>query len=134
MKNIFFTLLLCLLSSLINASPIQNNISHIEKVVLEKIKAKNLSSKDTQIIYMLAGREFFNYKMYNKSEEYYLKVLEINSNDNKSEALINLMTISLLAKDQTKASLYLKNAKEYFKLGGIKMTERYFLRFGSTEI
>ena len=68
----------------------------IEIEVTQKLKSNQLDHSKKFLIYMLAGRELYQYRFYDKAKKYYQSALQLDVPDNKSESYINLMAISLV--------------------------------------
>jgi uncharacterized protein YlxP (DUF503 family) len=89
-------------------------MKQIEEKLEEALKTKNLDKKKKSSLYLLAARELFQYRFYDKAEKYLLSAIQMDSEDNKSEAYINLIAIAIIQKDKSKVQAMLDQAKIYF--------------------
>lgn len=96
-------------------------LSEWEKTALEEVeKHKNKSPEKEFLLYMIAGRELFAHGLSEKAQEYYLKAFEHPSKSDKSEAVIQLVSLSL--KDKAALSLALVRANKWFTQNPDKKT------------
>jgi len=90
-------------------------IEAMEAEAQKQLKSRNLDNKTKLLAYLLAGREFYQYRYFDKSKKYYQEALKIDTKENKSEAYINLMAIALIEKDKNSLKDVHKSAEVYFK-------------------
>lgn len=96
------------------AMPLQK-VEALEKSISEEVKKRNPSKKELQAIYNLAARELYYLGYLKKAEEYYEKSFVVEIDVNKSEALINFMSIAFTEKDMTKLKKQRERADKYYK-------------------
>lgn len=84
-----------------------------DRVAKELADHKNDPSKKF-LLNMLAARETYQFRFYEKSFNYYSNAIAINVPENKTEAYINRIAISILDKDKKRISSTLNEAKNYF--------------------
>jgi hypothetical protein len=89
-------------------------IKLIEDRVQKELVSKNLDEKKKFYLNLLAARELYQYRFYDKSEIYYLNAIKMNIEEDKTEALINLIAIAIIKKDKTKVQMYFDQANNYF--------------------
>lgn len=87
----------------------------IEEQVDNELQSSKLDNKKKLIANLLAGREFYQYRFFDKSKKYYQAAIDLNTDENKTEAYINLMAISIVEKDKTQLRAFYNQAVEYFK-------------------
>lgn len=87
----------------------------IEEQVDSELLSNKLDNKKKLIANLLAGREFYQYRFFDKSKKYYQSAKSIEVQENKSEAYINLMAIALLSKDKKELQTAYAEAVQYFK-------------------
>lgn len=87
----------------------------IEEQVDRELQSNKLDNKKKLIASLLAGREFYQYRFFNKSKKYYQQAIDLKTEDNKTEAYINLMAISIVEKNKSQLSDYYNKAVAYFK-------------------
>jgi len=100
------------------------------KILGELKKSKLLDNKKKFFITLKAAREFYQYRYYEKAKVYYQQAINIDSDENKSEAYINLITIDILSKDKSKVKLSIEKAQKYYEQNpNFKTSEiAYFLK------
>ena len=86
----------------------------IEIEVTQKLKSNQLDHSKKFLIYMLAGRELYQYRFYDKAKKYYQSALQLDVPDNKSESYINLMAISLVEGNNEELKKTYEEAKKYY--------------------
>ena len=89
-------------------------VSALEESIDKELKSSKLDNKKKLIATLLAGREFYQYRFYDKSKKYYHLAIAIDTKENKSEAYINLIAIALLSKDKKDIQKSHDGAKKYF--------------------
>lgn len=118
MKSFLFTFILIISSSHAFAESKMISVKEIEAMEAEadkQLQARNLDNKTKLLAYLLAGREFYQYRYYDKAKKYYQNALKIETKENKSEAYINLMAIALKEKDKNSLQEIFKSSETYFK-------------------
>ena len=90
------------------------DLKMIEDRVQSELKGKNLDDKKKFFLNLLAGRELYQYRFFDKAEIYYRNALNMKVEENKSEAFINLMAIGISKNDKEKVKSVYKEAKDYF--------------------
>lgn len=86
----------------------------IETMFKEAVKTKNLSNKKILSLHLIAGKELFQYRFYDKAEQYFLNAVNIKAEENKSDGYINLIAIGLIKKDKSKVQTAYDQARNYF--------------------
>ncbi|AUN97891.1 hypothetical protein DOM21_11825 [Bacteriovorax stolpii] len=114
-----FLLLLPMVLSTAFAAPQSKVIStkdleKIETEVQSKLQSSLVDDKKKFFVNLLAGRELYQYRFYDKSKKYYQDAIKLNVKENKAEAYINLMAIALNDKDQAELKAGYEAAKKYF--------------------
>nr|BDT27981.1 hypothetical protein BHI3_14470 [Bacteriovorax sp. HI3] len=114
-----FLLLLPMVLSTAFAAPQSKVIStkdleKIETEVQSKLQSSLVDDKKKFFVNLLAGRELYQYRFYDKSKKYYQDAIKLNVKENKAEAYINLMAIALNSKDQAELKAGYEAAKKYF--------------------
>ena len=100
----------------IYAQPPFKNIDDIQNYFEQQIKAQDLTAKRRYHLYLLAGRELFNYGEYSFAKKYYQKALETNFDANHSEAYINLSALSIVSKQKPDTiNHYARMVIDYFR-------------------
>jgi hypothetical protein len=89
-------------------------VQAIEEQIDKELQSSKLDNKKKLIATILAGREFYQYRYYDKSKKYYQAAIAIDTKENKSEAYINLMAIALVNKDKKDIQTAYDSAKKYF--------------------
>lgn len=89
-------------------------IEAMEAEAQKQIQSRKLNNKTKLLAYLLAGREFFQYRYYDKAKKYYLEATKIETSENKSEAYINLMAIALIEKNKSSLQENYNSAQIYF--------------------
>lgn len=112
-------ILLCLLNSS-GAFSESKIVKPKELKMIEERVAKELASNKNDpskkfLLNMLAARETYQFRFYDKAFTYYGQAIAVNAPENKTEAYINRIAISVLSKDKTKIGSTLNEAKNYFK-------------------
>lgn len=92
----------------------KKDLKKIEERVQEELKGKNLSAEKKFFLNILAGREFYQYRFFDKSAQYYRNAIAMNVNENKSEAYINLVAIAIDKGDKEKVRALAGEMKTYF--------------------
>lgn len=121
MKTLHFILITIIYSLSTSVAFAQSKIispKEIEAMEAEadkQLQSKNLDNKKKLLAYLLAGREFYQYRYYDKSKKYYQNALKVETSENKSEAYLNLMAIALLEKDNSSLKETFTAAEAYFK-------------------
>lgn len=87
----------------------------IEEQVDRELSSSKIDNKKRLIANLLAGREFYQYRFFDKSKKYYQAAKSVDTNENKTEAYINLMAISLVSKDKKELKEAYDEAVKYFK-------------------
>jgi hypothetical protein len=135
MKSLFFSFLLICTSgnaqSRIHSKLItQEQLEIIEKQIDSELQSKKLDRKKKLIANLLAGREFYQYRFFDKSKKYYQSAITIEIQENKSEAYINLMAIALLSKNKKELQQAYTQALDYYKKNPKYSTEsiQYYLQ------
>jgi hypothetical protein len=90
------------------------DLKTIESEIQVKLESKVSTAKDKFYINLLAGRELYQFRFYEKSERYYREAIQSNVSENKTEAYINLIAISIEQKNKSKVATELVEAKKYF--------------------
>lgn len=119
-------LLLPVLISVASAAPTstiisQKDLETIEAEVQSKLNSSLVDDSKKFLINILAGRELYQYRFYDKSKQYYQNAINLNVKDNKAEAYINLMAIASFSgnkeelKNQYDASLKYFNSNRSYK-------------------
>lgn len=119
MKNLLL-LSLVVSSSFSNALYAQStvvsakDVKLIEEKIDKELQSSKLDNKKKLIATLLAGREFYQYRFYDKSKKYYQNATTIDTKENKSEAYVNLMAIALVNKDKKDVQKAYDEAQKYF--------------------
>lgn len=92
----------------------QKELKAIEEQVDRELLSSNIDNKKKLIANLLAGREFYQYRFFDKSKKYYLSATNIDTSENKTEAYINLMAIALISKDKKELKNSYNEATKYF--------------------
>lgn len=92
-----------------------DQVKVIEAQIDKELLSSKLDSKKKLIANLLAGREFYQYRFYDKSKKYYEAAKKIETKENKSEAYINLIAIGLMSKDKKEMQNAFDEATKYFK-------------------
>lgn len=123
MKHIFYLFLIVFslkTHSQLGPEKIQSQIispkelEMIETEVTQKLKFNQLDDSKKFLINILAGRELYQYRFYDKAKIYYQSALQLDVPDNKSEAYINLMAISIVEGNKAKLKDIYEQAKKYY--------------------
>ena len=96
-------------------SDLPPNFKQLESQALKYLDDKKIDNEKRSALYLLAGREFYSYGLLDKSEEYYLKALNLNSSGKKAEAYINLVAIAVDNGNKDKTLKRFNSAEKYFK-------------------
>lgn len=105
MKTLFLITFFACSAGFANAA-IQSKILTSEqlKTLEEQVDTELQSAKHDDrkklIASLLAGREFYQYRFFDKSKKYYESAIKLNVADDKTEAYINLMAIAVVLKDK----------------------------------
>lgn len=89
-------------------------VQAIEAQVDKELQSSKLDNKKKLIATSLAGREFYQYRFYDKSKKYYQAAIAIDTKENKSEAYINLVAIAFINKDKKEIQKAYDEAQKYF--------------------
>jgi hypothetical protein len=89
-------------------------MKQIEERVQKELASKNLDQKKKFYLNLLAGRELYQYRFYDKAKIYYQNAIKMNIKEDKTEAFINLIAIAIIKKDKPKVQLAYDQAKNYF--------------------
>lgn len=115
--------LLGLTQSLESAIVTKKELAQIEAEFQKKIKSKDLDDKKIFYANLLAARELYVYRFFDKSEHYYEEAKKVKISEDMSEAYINLMAIALVENNKIKlqkrfeeATRYFSNEKKYKKV------------------
>ncbi len=93
-----------------------------EKKVLGELKELGPISKDKEfMLFMIAGRELSAYGLKDKSKKYYLKAYEVEGTQDKTEAVIQLISLNLEDKSELKKSI--ARSREWFQKNPGKLTQ-----------
>ncbi len=117
------TLLLCIffysnsISALEPDSKIlsKKELKKIEERVQQELKNKSLPEEKKFFLNLLAGRELYQYRFFEKAARYYQNAIEMNVSENKSEAYINLIAIAIDKNDKEKVRSLYEDSKNYFQ-------------------
>lgn len=90
------------------------DLETIEKEVQEKLQSKLVNDSKKFFINLLAGRELYQYRFYDKAQSYYEEAIKLNVRENKTEAYINLIAIATIKDDKTLLKERYEAAKKYF--------------------
>jgi len=93
----------------------KKDLKKIEDRVQQELKNKNLSEQKKFYLNLLAGRELYQYRFYDKAARYYQNALDMKVSENKSEAYINLMAIAIDKNDKDKVRTLYQDSKSYFE-------------------
>lgn len=93
----------------------KKELQKIENRVQQELKNKNLSEDKKFYLNLLAARELYQYRFYDKASRYYQNALEMKVTENKSEAYINLIAIAIDKNDKDKVSALYQDSKNYFE-------------------
>lgn len=120
MKPVFLTLLsICLMSTAYSSTPSKiltsEQLKAIEEQVDRELKSEKLDDTKRLAANLLAGREFYQYRFFDKSKKYYEAAIALPVNGNKTEAYINLMAIAVTAKKKQELKVQYDLAQDYFK-------------------
>jgi hypothetical protein len=119
LKNYFFYgLILCLgLNIELYADTIVNSkkINEIKTNFEQALKETKQSEERKFYLYLLAGRELFNYRFYQDSALYFNKAIDQKLALNKTEAYLKLIAIAFIQKDSKDMTKNVQMAEEYFK-------------------
>lgn len=134
MKPVFLTLILCL-SMHSNHATAQSKLvtseqlKSIEEQVDLQLSSASLDNDKKLLANLLAGREFYQYRFYDKSKKYYTVASALPANGNKTEAYINLMAISVATKNKQELRVNFDQAQNYFNKNIQLKTEevKYYL-------
>lgn len=91
------------------------SVEALEKSISEEVNKRKPTPKELQVIFNLAARELYYLGYLKKSEEYYQKSIEVETDANKTEAHINLMAIAFTEKNMEKLKAQKDKAENYFK-------------------
>jgi len=92
-------------------------MEEIEKFFLDEMKVSKPSKVSKFFFYNLAAREFYTYKFYKKSLEYYELAIAMDVKEDKTEAFINLMAIEH-ARDRKITQATFDRVMKHFKSSG----------------
>lgn len=92
----------------------KKELKMIEDRVQSELGGKILDDKKKFFLNLLAGRELYQYRFFDKAETYYRNALNIKVDENKSEAYINLMAIGINRGDKEKVKIVFNEAHHYF--------------------
>lgn len=92
-----------------------DQVKAVEDQIDKELLLSKLDNKKKLTANLLAGREFYQYRFYDKSKKYYEAAKKIEVKDNKSEAYINLIAIGLVSKDKKEMQNAFDEATQYFK-------------------
>ncbi len=114
-----FTIFLILFSSSVLALEDSKIISakdleKIETEVQSKLQSSLVDDSKKFYINLLAGRELYQYRFYDKAKTYYQNAINLNVKENKSEAYINLMAIAAIKENKNELKGHYEAAKKYF--------------------
>lgn len=90
------------------------DLEKIETEVQSKLQSSLIDDKKKFFVNLLAGRELYQYRFYDKSKKYYQDAIKLNVKENKAEAYINLIAIALNGKDQAELKSGYEAAQKYF--------------------
>lgn len=89
-------------------------LKKIEERVQDELKGTNLSTEKKFFLNLLAGRELYQYRFFDKASQYYRNAIAMNIDENKTEAYINLMAIAIDKGDKEKVRALYKETLDYF--------------------
>lgn len=92
----------------------KKDLKKIESRVQDELKGKNLTTEKKFFLNLLAGRELYQYRFYDKSAQYYRNAIAMNVDENKTEAYINLVAIAIDKGDKEKVRSLYNESKAYF--------------------
>lgn len=107
----------------------KEQLNSLEEQVDRELQSGKLDNKKKLIANLLAGREFYQYRFFDKSKKYYQAATTLDTNENKSEAYINLIAIALVSKDKKEIQKAYAEADKYFKANASYHSEdiKYYL-------
>lgn len=105
------------------------DLEQIETEVQDKLQSKLINDSKKFYINLLAGRELYQYRFYDKAKKYYEEAIKLNVDENKSEAYINLMAISAINENKDELKDNYEAAQKYFnQKSGFKTKDiQYYL-------
>lgn len=86
----------------------------IESRIQSELSSKKLSNDKKFLLNTVAGRELYQFRFYLRAQKYYEDALNIKSNENKTEPLVNLIAIAINLNDKALAETQYKKALDYF--------------------
>lgn len=91
-----------------------DTITKLEGELKKQTELKSVSKERKFYLYVLAGREFLNYRYLDKSEEYYQKSIALSLPLDATEAYINLISIAIRKGNQSNIKNRVESAIDYF--------------------
>jgi hypothetical protein len=121
MSKLFCLYIILIFNNSVFAQNDSNLFSDKELKILEETVAKKLSdpkitTKQKFYVYLRVARELYQYRFYDKSKSYYQEAIKISTEENKSEAYINIITIDVLKKDKALVKSDYEIAKKYYEV------------------
>lgn len=101
----------------INSSQIVSpkELKFIEERIEQELQSTSLTEDKKFLINILAGREFYLYRFYDKAEVYYQNALKIKTRENKTEAYTNLISIAINNKNKERVKILYDEARTYYQ-------------------
>lgn len=120
MKTLFFIALFSISASFAESATqskllTSDQLKTLEEQVDKELESSKLDDKKKLIANLLAGREFYQYRFYDKSKKYYESAIKIDVAENKTEAYINLMALAVVLKDKNSLQKAFDQATLYFQ-------------------
>ncbi|OUR99915.1 hypothetical protein A9Q84_02475 [Halobacteriovorax marinus] len=117
--KVFLVSLLCLIftGNSFAADERIKSAEQIERFFLDEMKVSKPTDTSKFYFYNLAAREFYSYKFYDKSLEYYELAIAMKVSEDKTEAFINLMAIEHAKKREITKKTY-ERVMKYLKGSG----------------
>lgn len=119
MKKYYITLVLLsvfLATNVLSQSKVLSDkeVETIEEQVDKLLQSPQINNDKKLTAYTLAGREFYQYRFYDKAKKYYQAAIKVNTTASKTEAYINLVAIALVTKNKKELQNRFDETQNYF--------------------
>ncbi len=109
----FIFLSLMLIISAMGQVVSEKELQLIQDKVDEELKKKDISDDKKLLIQITAAKEAFQFHFYDVADRYYQMAIDNKSNENKTEAYINRLAISIKDRKQDKIKVQFNELKTY---------------------
>lgn len=115
-KIIFPILISSFLNNPVNAQVLsEKDVKLIQEKVDAQLKDTSLSEDKKLLLAITTAKEAFSFHYYDLANKYYEIAIKSSSKENKAEAYINRLAISLKQKEKSKISTQLEELKKYIQ-------------------